>query len=37
MDRLLSQCQQMMSDTEGGLFVMIGRKPPLAARRPLAA
>lgn len=26
MDRLLSQCRQMLTDTEGGLFIMIGRK-----------
>lgn len=26
LDRLFSQCSQMLSDTEGGLFVMIGRR-----------
>lgn len=26
LDRLLSQCRQMLHDTEGGLFLMIGRK-----------
>jgi hypothetical protein len=26
LDRWLSQTQQMLTDTEGGLFVMIGRK-----------
>ena len=26
LDRLLSQLSQMISDTEGGLFIMIGRK-----------
>jgi SAM-dependent methyltransferase len=26
MDRLLSQWQQMLTDTEGGLFIMIGKK-----------
>lgn len=27
MDRLLSQLRQMVTDTEGGLFIMIGRRP----------